>query len=324
MHLKWVTSEEAECPMRGFLKSYEQQNEDSKKLIDSHLSRPHIHIPSLPTPASPLEIDLPANIKPSYPFINVQKIANLWMQLLSINTQNGNFVRYDQWHDPKRTTTCISQMNPTECEEMYKALREADPPVEEAVAALICSIPYSSKRDECHKIAPCTMMPGPEDGEERALFLGGPVLPPHLMRLTEWWGGNSGMAVFIDVLSGDGIELKEYHPNHDDGNPSGKVMTEYAGPRKGIEELLGEWIDRFLTTEWIPDGSMDIMQVERRNMVSFTLSILSSSTPLCEFGILFDQFLVWLAALYTSIFVTRTIVRKLTPCTDLPQVQSFI
>jgi hypothetical protein len=267
MLLKWVTSEEASCPTRSYLEHYDQQSEDSKKHINSHLARPHILISSLPNPAEPLEIPLPSMVKSKSGALNIQNIANLWTQLLSIQTQNGNFIRHEMWSRAKEgLKMCISQMTPDECANIYRSLKEADPPVEEAVADLICSLPYVSCNDECFKIAPCTMMPDPTS--ERALFLGGPVLPPHLMRLTDWWGGDSGILILVDVLSGEAIELKDYKPNWDEGDPCGQVMTEYNGPRTLVEDLLREWIDNCLSARWIPDASMDIISAEWRSMVS--------------------------------------------------------
>jgi hypothetical protein len=267
MLLKWVTAEEVMCPMRSYLEHYDQQPEDSKKRIDSHLARPHISVSSLPNPTEPLEITLPSVVKRHSGVLDIQSIANLWTQLLCIQTQNGNFIRHDKWNrDEKGPKICISQMNPDECADIYRELKEADPPVDETVADLICSLPYASCNDECHKIAPCTKMPDPTS--KRELFSYGPILPPHMMRLTDWWGGNSGMLILVDVLSGEGIELKDYKPSYDDGDPHGKVMTEYNGPRKPIEDLLHEWIDNYLSARWIPDGSMDIYQSEWRDMVS--------------------------------------------------------
>jgi hypothetical protein len=199
--------------------------------------------------------------------LNIQYIANLWTQLLSIQTQNGNFIHRDKWSTAKEDPEmCISQMNPEECARLYRELKEADPPVEEAVADLICSLPYVSCNDECYKIAPCTMMPGPTS--ERDLFLGGPILPPHMMRLTDWWGGDSGMLILVDVLSGETTELKDYEPFCDDGTPHGQIMTEYNGAKKPVEDLLHEWIDNYLSANWIPDGSMDVIQSEWRSMVN--------------------------------------------------------
>jgi hypothetical protein len=162
MLLNWVTSEEAACPVRSYLEHYDQRLEDSKKRIDTHFARPHIHISPLPNPAELLKIHLPPNIEAQTANINIQNIANLWMQLLSIQTQNGNFIRYDNCLKTKRRDDiCISQLTPDECTEIYQSLIEEHPPIDQAVAALICSIPYASCNDEDHKIASCTMMPGP-------------------------------------------------------------------------------------------------------------------------------------------------------------------
>jgi hypothetical protein len=265
MLLRWVNSEVALCPMRDYLESYDKQYENSKKMINTHLSRPHILLSSLPTPSEALEISLPPNVRSKTAHLHIQNIANLWMQLLSIQVQNGGFIRHDKWSKIKRTRICISQLTEAECAGIYQSFRKTNPPVDEAVADLICSLPYASCNDECYKIAPSTMMPNPTS--ERELYSGGPIIPPHLMRLTNWWGGDSGMLILIDISNGEATELKDYKSDHDNGDPHGNVMTEYTGPRKPIEELLQEWISNYLKMRWIPDGSMDIAQVEWRNMV---------------------------------------------------------
>lgn len=268
MLLQWITSEEAKCPTRSFLEQYDQQPDDSKKHIDNHLSRPHLLISSLPNPAEPVEIALPSTIKTKSDLLDIQTIANLWTQLLCIQTQNGNFIRHDQWSQAKEgPQMCISQMNPEECTKLRGRLREADPPVEEGVADLICSLPYASCNDETYKIAPCTMMPDPEI--DRELYSFGPTLPPHTMRLSDWWGGDSGMLILINVLTGITTELKDHKPSYDDGDPHGKVMTEWNGAKKHIEDLLREWIENYLSMRWIPDGSMDVMDSEVRSMVGY-------------------------------------------------------
>ncbi|TID16968.1 Salicylate hydroxylase [Venturia nashicola] len=263
---KWVTSEEARCPTRSFLEHYEQQPHDSKKHIDNHLSRPHLLISSIPNPAEPVEITLPSTIKTKTNLLDIQNIANLWTQLLCIQTQNGNFIRHGKWDQEKEgLQMCISQMNPEECTKLRRDLTEADPPVEEAVADLICSLPYASCNDETYKIAPCTMMTDPKI--DRELYSFGPILPPHLMRLTDCWGEDSGMLILIDVLTGITTELTDYKPGFDDGDPHGEVMTEWNGPKKPIEDLLHEWIENYLSMRWIPDGSMDVMDSEGRSMI---------------------------------------------------------
>lgn len=266
MLLQWVTSEEAMCPTRSSLQHYDQQPHDSKRHINNHLSRPHLLISSLPNPAEPVEIALLSGRKTKGELLDIQTIANLWTQLLCIQTQNGNFIRHDKWNREREgPQMCISQMNPEECTKLRRELKEAHPPVEEVVADLICSLPYASCNDETYKIAPCTMMPGHES--DRELYSFGPTLPPHTMRLTDWWSGNSGMLILLDVLTGITTELKNYKPRND-GHPHGQVMTEWNGPKKPIEDLLHEWIENYLNMRWIPDGSMDVMDSEGRSMVS--------------------------------------------------------
>ena len=92
------------------------------------------------------------------------------------------------------------------------------------------------------------------------------------------------MLILVDVLSGEAFELKDYKPDNDDGDPHGLVMIEYNGKRIPIEELLREWIENFLKLRWIPDASMDIIQVEWRNTVSGFLKNLRLIKPFpCHF-----------------------------------------
>ncbi|QDS68380.1 hypothetical protein FKW77_010747 [Venturia effusa] len=159
---------------------------------------------------------------------------------------------------------CISQMGSQESMIFRRDLKEAVPAVEDGVAEILCSLPYASCNDECYKIAPCTMMPGPD--VDRELYSFGPILPSYMVRLTDWWGGDSRMLVLLDVMTGITTELKDYKPGCDDEDPHGKVMTEWNGPQKNVEDLLRGWIDNYLSMRWIPDGSMDVMDSESRSM----------------------------------------------------------
>jgi hypothetical protein len=58
------------------------------------------------------------------------------------------------------------------------------------------------------------------------------------MRLTGWHGGDSGIQILIDVLSGEGIELEDYHPNYDDSDPHGKIMAVLMGRRNRLRGCL--------------------------------------------------------------------------------------
>lgn len=69
---------------------------DLSNLSSSHVNQPHLPITSLPSPAAPLSISsFPVEISDEKRSINPKRVANLWLQLLSIHIQSGSFWRYD-------------------------------------------------------------------------------------------------------------------------------------------------------------------------------------------------------------------------------------
>jgi hypothetical protein len=85
MNIQFTSAESAFCPK---LKTREGH--------ESHITQPHLPISSLPGPAEALEISqFPIEIRNESANFNPKKIANLWLQLLVIQIQNGNFWDYD-------------------------------------------------------------------------------------------------------------------------------------------------------------------------------------------------------------------------------------
>jgi hypothetical protein len=81
MNIQFNSAEPAFCPR---LKTREGHEE--------HISQPHLPISSLPGPAEVLEIShFPIAVHSKTAVFNPEKIANLWLQLLIIQVQNGNF-----------------------------------------------------------------------------------------------------------------------------------------------------------------------------------------------------------------------------------------
>jgi hypothetical protein len=132
-----------------------------------------------------------------------------------------------------------------------------------------------------YKIAPQTMMvsaPEMHSSIDRNRFLGGCQIPPHMFRLTDWWGGESGQAIFLNAQTGNVVDLQEYEPT---GCDIGKECpcTTFAGPEEPVEPFLRRWIGNYLTMNWIPDGSMDAMTPQWRS-----LTYLSHKKLMQEYG----------------------------------------
>jgi hypothetical protein len=149
--------------------------------------------------------------------------------------------------------------------------KECNPPLYRAVVELMCVLPYFSTSakygGDRYQIAPqanLTQQPQKLDTIDRGLYPGGPTIPPHMLRLTNWPGriGGLGPALFVDTRTGETVELKDF-----DDNASGAVCKTFEGPRRPIEDHLKEWIDNFLTLKWIPSGGDDIATDEWRSMV---------------------------------------------------------
>ena len=85
MNIKFTTAEASFCPK---LKTREGH--------ESHIAQPHLPIASLPCPSKPLEIStFPIEVRSETPLFRPKEIANLWLQLLVIQVQNGNFWNWD-------------------------------------------------------------------------------------------------------------------------------------------------------------------------------------------------------------------------------------
>ncbi|KAF2088660.1 hypothetical protein K490DRAFT_64702 [Saccharata proteae CBS 121410] len=213
----------------------------------------------LPCPTLPHEIaSFPITPSHTNPAFNPQKIADLMLQLLSINWQMGMLRRFNDHSPPS-----IVQLSPSQCESFLALSRKDEHPFDDAVLEAMCLLPYSTDTNEQYKIAPSTMLiqaPEADQEAERDSFLGGPRIPAHMLRLTEWWGGDSGMAVFVNTRTGMGMELEDYEGDN------GEEATVFSGKERPIEELLGEWIERFLRLEWVPDGSLNVAAREDRSV----------------------------------------------------------
>ena len=85
MNITFTTAEASFCPK---LKTREGHG--------SHIEQPHLPIASLPCPSEPLEIStFPIEVRNETPLFRPKEIANLWLQLLVIQVQNGNFWSWD-------------------------------------------------------------------------------------------------------------------------------------------------------------------------------------------------------------------------------------
>ncbi|KAK7545146.1 uncharacterized protein J3D65DRAFT_664337 [Phyllosticta citribraziliensis] len=231
---------------------------------------------NLPCPACAHEIDSfpiqtshdePAQAQNGTSF-NPKRIANLMLQLLSINWQTGNFHRLGM--DPPNR---ILQLSPEQCDRFLtvaKTQPQQQPPYNDAVLGAMCMLPYYSDTDESYKIVPLSsLIPIPEVDmvPDREIFYGGPLVPPHMLRLTDWWGGDAGVALFIDTTTGAAIELESWDTA--DGNDVGEVTKFEGKPHSSGEEVLQGWIDKFLNLTWVPDGIFGIFDATHDRHVEF-------------------------------------------------------
>jgi hypothetical protein len=84
MDVRFTSAEEALCP---HIKDTAGREE--------HVLKPHLPISSIPSPDEPLSIgSFPIEIHTQTATFNPKNIANLWLQLLSLHVQNGNFWTY--------------------------------------------------------------------------------------------------------------------------------------------------------------------------------------------------------------------------------------
>ncbi|KAK7516908.1 uncharacterized protein IWZ02DRAFT_492232 [Phyllosticta citriasiana] len=134
----------------------------------------------------------------------------------------------------------------------------------------MCMLPYYSEPDETYKIIPLTSLisiPKLDVAPDREIFYGGPLVPTHMLRLTDWWGGDAGVALFIDTTTGAAIELESWETA--EGNDVGEI-TKFEGKMHGSgEEVLEGWIDKFLNLKWVPDGSFGIFDAAHDRNVEF-------------------------------------------------------
>jgi hypothetical protein len=166
---------------------------------------------------------------------------------------------------------CLTQLTPEQCNRIEEMAKACNPPLDRAVVELMCILPYFSTSakygGDRYQVAPqanLTRLPEKLDTIDRGFYPGGPTIPPHMLRLTNWPGriGGLGTALFVDIRSGETLELRDF-----EDNASGEVCKTFEGPRRPVEDHLKEWIDNLLTMKWIPSGGDDIATDEWRSMV---------------------------------------------------------
>ena len=167
---------------------------------------------------------------------------------------------------------CLTQMSPEQCAKLESIAKTCVPPVDRAVVELMCILPYftsnsGQNRHLDYQVAPQARLVGYPDisysnSTLDRLLNYGPTLPPQMLQLTSWTSAWYGTALFVDLRTGEGIELKDYEPLE------GGLCNKFEGRRMSIEDALAEWIDNFLTMKWIPGGGDDILSEEWRSMVS--------------------------------------------------------
>lgn len=293
--IEFVTAEQASCAIVKQYQNLQGLSKYSVNLLRGHVQHRHCLVSSLPCPAEPYSVaSFPIDIKSGSSVLNPKAVANLWLQLLAIQVHNGNFIRYDEvsealkesptaktneaddsvYHANFTTKVCLTQMSSNDCALVEAMAQKCDPPLDPAVIELICILPYASIKSEDFKIVPDTIMVRKpnvlNDAKlDRALFSYGPTIPPQMMQLTEWWGGDSGIALFIDTRTGDGVILNEYEPRSGGAEEThGVRCRKFDGLKRPIEELLKEWINNFLTMKWIYYGGTNIVDEGVRSIVS--------------------------------------------------------
>lgn len=231
---------------------------------------------SLPCPSCAHEIELfpirtshdEPTQSPNGTGFNPKRIADLMLQLLSINWQMGNFHRLGM--DPPNR---ILQLSPEQCDgflAVAKTQPHQQPPYDDAVLEAMCMLPYYSDTSESFKIVPLSSLvsvPEVDMAPEREIFSGGPLVPPHMLRLTDWWGGDAGVALFIDTTTGAAIELESWDTA--DGNDVGEVTKFEGKTHSSGEKVLQGWIDKFLNLTWVPDGTFGIFDGTHDRHVEF-------------------------------------------------------
>jgi hypothetical protein len=170
-----------------------------------------------------------------------------------------------------KPAVCLTQLTPEQCNRIEEIAKACNPPVDRAVVELMCILPYFSTSakygGDRYQVAPqanLTQLPEKFDKIDRGVYPGGPTIPPHMLKLTNWPSriGGLGTALFVDTRTGESVELKDF-----DDNAIGAMCKTFEGPRRPVEDHLKEWIDNLLTMKWIPSGGDDIATDEWRSMV---------------------------------------------------------
>lgn len=187
---------------------------------------------------------------------------------------------------------CLTQLTPAQCAKIETMAKSCNPPLDRAVVELMCILPQFSAQNEheSYQVAPVGQLLNPvknlehKTNPERRFDHWGPKIPPHVLQLTEWVEGHYGIALFVDTKTGEGIVFKEYILS--DAEESDPKWEHLVGDRKPIEELLQEWIDKFLMGKFMPSEGVRVHQEGPRRIVN----ILMVSTLFCCLS-LFDDVL---------------------------------
>jgi hypothetical protein len=180
-------------------------------------------------------------------------------------------------------TICTTQLTPEQCATVEALAQTCDPPLDRAVLELMCMLPQISMQHEheTYNIVPFGQLINPVRDLERKTNLErkfdgwGLKIPPHILQLTEWDDRRSGRWLAVDTKTGEGIVFKEYalsDPEERDPN-----WENLLGDRKPIEELLQEWIDKFLERSFMPSGVSDSVHEEGPRCVVNILMVCASS-----------------------------------------------
>jgi hypothetical protein len=163
---------------------------------------------------------------------------------------------------------CLTQLTREQCTKIEEAAATFDPPLDRGVVELMCMLPHFTSKYGVHdlQVIPMGRMEQPFDSYptlDRGVYRGGPIIPPHMLKLTFWVAPGYPTAFFIDTKTGEGLELQHFSPEG-----QGVRCTEFEGPRRPIEELLQEWIDLSLSIKLVPSGNENILSDGFRSMVS--------------------------------------------------------
>lgn len=99
-----------------------------------------------------------------------------------------------------------------------------------------------------------------------------------MFQLTDCDMVNYGYPTYIDTFTGEALQLREW----DWSEPERQVCGIFEGPRRPIDEVLGEWINNFLSLKWTSYGSEDIITDKHRTMVWHSPSTLQRESVLFQ------------------------------------------